>query len=104
MNEAERKVQIEINLTLQRVVRDLEHLEALREKVSDIPTMARKLEEVYHTIFIGDGDGNMSIMQRLVLLENRKPRRSFSAKERVALLSLFLGVVGAIAKAYSDAR
>ena len=104
MNESELRIQAEMTVVLNRVVQDLERLNGLRDEIRELPALQKKVEDLFNAFYIGNGEHNPPLTQRISTLE-RDVRRCKSAngigpKERAALYGALLTAVAAALKAY----
>lgn len=111
MNAEQQKMLIEVGAGLKSVTKDLEGVAALREEIRGLPTVANKVEEIYHALFVGDGEANPPLTQKIAFVEkqteylSKKVERLASARtlgprERVVLYTALIAAIGGVIKHY----
>ncbi len=106
MNEEQQRTLTELTVILKRVEQDLAKLEGLKEEVRDLPAVEQRLNEVFHSLYIGDGRDNPPTMERISIIEKDLAKvsrgRRMTPKDRFALYTALLAAIVGIIKTYGN--
>lgn len=91
-------------MILKRVQADLAAMSDLRDEIRGLPDLKLKIDAIYHSIFIGDGDANPPLNQRVSFNEKRttylitkieklSAAKTLGPKERAMMYSAAVAVI-----------
>ena len=106
---------LEVSITLERVIADLESMGELRDEIRGLPDLKIKVDAIYHEIFIGDGELNPPLKQRTSFVEKKieyvakkaeklASARTLGPRERMVMYGALITALGSALKHFLDSH